>query len=126
VLDGSFRVKSCPRGIEEICDWTTALLEHACEHATTRIEVTPEAERGWFEHVKEQAQRVLMSKVRSWTTGYSAINRPSTPKYMLYLGGMVRFRRKLTEQASTGYPAFSLSGGGAAGEDSEAARTAAR
>jgi cation diffusion facilitator CzcD-associated flavoprotein CzcO len=98
-----------PRGIEEICDWTTALLEHATERGVTRIEARPEAEQAWLEHVKEQAQRVLMSRTRSWTTGYSAVRRPEKPRYMLYLGGMVRFRRRLEEQAAAGYPAFILS-----------------
>jgi cation diffusion facilitator CzcD-associated flavoprotein CzcO len=95
-----------PRGIEEICDWTTALLQHARERGITRIEARPESEAAWFEHVAQQAQKVLMSRTSSWATGYSAVSRPVAPRYMLYLGGMVRYRRKLAEQDAHGYPGF--------------------
>jgi cation diffusion facilitator CzcD-associated flavoprotein CzcO len=95
-----------PRGIEEICDWTTALLQYARERGITRIEARPDSEEAWFEHVKQQAQKVLMSRTSSWATGYSAVSRPQAPRYMLYLGGMVRYRRKLAEQDENGYPGF--------------------
>ena len=98
-----------PRGIEEICDWTTALLEHARTRGATRIEARSDAEQQWFEHVKEQAERVLVSKTKSWLTGYSATHRPAEPRPFLYLGGMVRYRRKITEQAQAGYPGFCFS-----------------
>jgi cation diffusion facilitator CzcD-associated flavoprotein CzcO len=98
-----------PRGIEEICDWTTALLEHAWTRGATRVEARSNAEQQWFEHVKEQAERVLVSKTKSWLTGYSATHRPEEPRPFLYLGGMVRYRRQLTEQAQGGYPGFCFS-----------------
>lgn len=103
-----------PRGIEEICDWTTALLHFAKEHGITRIEARPEAEQAWFDHVEERAQKVLMSKTKSWATGYSANQQPSKPRHMLYLGGMVRYRRKLEAEAENGYPGFLLTRGPAA------------
>lgn len=97
-----------PRGIEEICDWTTTLLRHARGRGITRIDARPEAEREWLAHVKEQARKVLMSKTRSWTTGFSGADRPSEPRHMIYLGGMLRYRRRLEEQAAAGYPGFAF------------------
>lgn len=100
-----------PRGIEEICDWVTALIVEAAEQGATRVQARPDAEQAWQEHVREQAQKVLMSKTKSWATGYTATRRPEQPRQMLYLGGMLRYRRKLDEQAQSGYPGFEFTAG---------------
>jgi cation diffusion facilitator CzcD-associated flavoprotein CzcO len=95
-----------PRGIEEICEWTTALLDWARERSYTWIEAKEEAERGWLEHVRERAGYVLLSETKSWITGYSAGKRPPAPRHLIYLGGVPRYRRFIEAQASEGYPGF--------------------
>jgi cation diffusion facilitator CzcD-associated flavoprotein CzcO len=96
-----------PRGIEEICNWTTTLLAHLRDAGETRVEPTAEAEEGWFEHVKERAERVLLSQTRSWLTGHNVnLDRPDRPRLMIYTGGSVRYRKLITEEAAAGYPSF--------------------
>lgn len=97
-----------PRGIEEICDWTTGLLDHARSKGATRIEAKAEAEDWWQEHVRERAKLVLLSETKSWITGYSANHRPDKPKHLIYMGGAPRYRRYLDEQAGDGYRDFAL------------------
>ena len=98
-----------PRGIEEICNWTTRMLDHARNVGANRIEAKAEAEEWWQEHVRERAKLVLLSETKSWITGYSANHEPAQPKHLIYMGGAPRFRRYLDEQASDDYPSFALS-----------------
>ena len=96
-----------PRGIEEICNWTTDLLQFARHAGRTRIEPRVESEQWWLAHVKSYAERMLLSTTRSWLTGHNVnLNRSDEPRYMIYTGGVLRYRRFLTEQAEGGYPGF--------------------
>jgi cation diffusion facilitator CzcD-associated flavoprotein CzcO len=97
-----------PRGIEEICNWTTRMLEQVGAAGQTRIEAKAEAEEWWQEHVRERAKLVLLSETKSWITGYSGNHRPTEPKHLIYMGGAPRYRRYLDEQASEGYRDFAL------------------
>lgn len=96
-----------PRGIEEIVDWSTDLLKYMWKHRYTHMEVMQDAEKQWYEHVREMADKVLLSKNKSWLTGYNSnLDRDETPRLMFYTGGAVRYRRRLTEEAEGGYPSF--------------------
>ncbi len=105
-----------PRGIEEICDWTTALLLAVRERGFTRVEPKPESEAWWQSHVKRYADRMLLSKTKSWLTGYNVnLDRSDEPRYMIYTGGALRYRGFLTRQAESGYRGFALSSASDAG-----------
>lgn len=97
-----------PRSIEEIVDWCAQLLTFMTDHGYTRIEPKQEFEDSWSEHVAEMAKRVLLSKAKSWFTGYNSnvVRKTNAPRNLIYTGGAVRFRKFLVEQAETSYSGF--------------------
>lgn len=98
-----------PRGIEEIVDWVTAFLEFAWDKGVDRIEVDPPTEQEWVDHARDMASRVLLSRSKSWFTGYNSnLQRSEEPRLMIYTGGAVRYREWLQDEASAGYPGFVL------------------
>lgn len=98
-----------PRGIEEVVNWTTTLLEYMWSNGYTRIEATEESEEWWGDHVREMADKMLLSKTKSWFTGYNTnINRDDKPRYLIYTGGSDRYRKFLAEQIDQGWPNFQM------------------
>ena len=61
-----------PRGIEEVVDWSTALLTYLRQHGYHHIEASADAEQQWFDHVKETYGWTLIGKAKSWFTGYNS------------------------------------------------------
>jgi cation diffusion facilitator CzcD-associated flavoprotein CzcO len=97
------------RGIEEMVDWTTALLAYAREHGYSRIDTTPESERAWGEHVKEMYDLLLLGKVQSWFTGFNSnIDGRDKMRLVAYNGGAPRYRKILGGVAEKGYEGFVL------------------
>lgn len=98
-----------PRGIEELVDWTVGFVQYMVEHGHTRVETTPEAEQGWFSHVKEMADRVLLTKVKSFLTGYNSnVDRPDQVRHVVYTGGTPRLREHLQTAAENDYEGFTF------------------
>ena len=96
-----------PRGIELGVDWATDLLQYVIDRGITRLEVIPEAQDRWMEHVREMYGMLLLRKARSWFTGYNAnLTREPEPRHMIYAGGNPRYAKKLGEEAEAGYPGF--------------------
>ena len=102
-----------PRGIETSVDWISDLLAYMRDHGYRRVEAQPEAEQEWLRHVAEMYQFQLMSKIKSWFTGYNSNidghGKHDRTRYMIYPGGAPRYRERLAEVASNGYEGFSLS-----------------
>jgi cation diffusion facilitator CzcD-associated flavoprotein CzcO len=98
-----------PRGIETAVEWATELLRHMLAQGHTRVETTPEAEAEWSEHVKDMYAMLLLSKAKSWFTGYNSnvAGRDHT-RYLIYNGGAPRYRKRLEEVAAAGYTGFIL------------------
>jgi cation diffusion facilitator CzcD-associated flavoprotein CzcO len=100
------------RGVEEVVDWTTALLQHLRSNGHTRIEPTPEAQAGWCQHVRDMYDLLLLGKVRSWFTGYNSNveghDRQDAIRHVVYNGGAPRYRKHLTEVADQDYAGFLL------------------
>ncbi len=95
--------------VEETVDWTTELLRNARERGATRIDVTPEAEAAWVDHVREMIGMVLLGKVDSWFTGINPnIEGRDKRRLVVYNGGAPRYRKKLAEVADAGYEGFEL------------------
>ncbi|MDQ7910838.1 NAD(P)/FAD-dependent oxidoreductase [Phytohabitans sp. ZYX-F-186] len=98
-----------PRGIEEACEWVSGLVAFVRERGYQRVEATASAEQQWVDHVKEMAAKVLLSRTRSWFTGYNPnLDRSTENRYVMYTGGAVRYRQRLQEQAANGYPGFTM------------------
>jgi cation diffusion facilitator CzcD-associated flavoprotein CzcO len=101
------------RGVEEMVDWTTALLQHLRANGHTRIEPTAEAEAEWCQHVRDMYDLLLLGKVRSWFTGYNSNlegrDRQDGIRHVVYNGGAPRYRKRLTEVAEQDYAGFVLS-----------------
>ena len=102
------------RGTEETVDWTTALILHLREQGVTRIDVEPDAEEAWCEHVKDMYDLLLLGKAQSWFTGFNSnvdgYERPvhEKPRYVVYNGGAPRYRKRLAAVAENGYEGFVL------------------
>jgi cation diffusion facilitator CzcD-associated flavoprotein CzcO len=98
-----------PRGIEEVVDWSTALLTYLRAHGYHHIEASAEAEQQWFDHVKETYGWTLIGRTKSWFTGYNS-NVPGhdTLRYTIYNGGALKYRQWLAEVADNSYRGFVL------------------
>ncbi|MEZ5232391.1 MAG: NAD(P)/FAD-dependent oxidoreductase [Acidimicrobiales bacterium] len=98
------------RGVEDGVFWLTDLLLYLREHGHTRIENTEEAEQRWVEHVRDMYDMLLLSKTKSWFTGYNSnIGGRDTIRYVAYNGGAPRYRKRLAECAAKGYEGFVIS-----------------
>ena len=107
---GSFNF---PRGIEVGVNWCTDLISFTRSHGYSRIEATAEAEREWVEHVIEMYSTMLLRKAKSWFTGYNSNvegHEEGTVRYMVYNGGLPKFRKIIDAKAAEGYPGIRMSG----------------
>jgi cyclohexanone monooxygenase len=90
--------------IEFHVEWIDQCLNHLDGRT---IEATPEAESEWVDHVRECAERTLMTKADNW---YLGANVPGKPRvFFAYAGGLPHYERKCTEVATQGYPGFTIS-----------------
>ncbi|MPY91954.1 MAG: NAD(P)-binding protein [Acidimicrobiia bacterium] len=97
------------RGVEEGVDWTTGLLRYLQEHGCTSIDTTEEAERQWVGHVEDMYDLLLVSKVKSWFTGYNSnVEGHDHFRPVAYNGGAPKYRKRLAEVAERGYEGFVL------------------
>ena len=92
--------------IEQHVDWIADCLDHLGRNGLDRIEPTPEAERGWVEHVNQVADSTLYPLANSW---YVGANIPGKPRvFMPYVGGFDRYKRHSEGIAAQGYEGFVL------------------
>ena len=101
-----------PRGIETGVDWCMDFLEHLWAHSYDRAEATAaEAER-WTKHVEQMYEVMLMRKAKSWFTGYNSNvegHEEGTIRYLVYNGGMPKYRKALNDVAEAGYKGITFS-----------------
>lgn len=68
------------------------------------IEATTAAEDEWVDHVRECAERTLMTKADNW---YLGANIPGKPRvFFAYAGGLPTYESKCTQVANRGYVGF--------------------
>ena len=116
-----------PRGIETGVDWVTGLLEHIRAHGYERAEVSAEAEARWTRHVERMYEIMLMRKAKSWFTGYNSNvegHEEGTIRYLVYNGGMPKYRAALNDTAAAGYEGIRFGGGTTAEELAAVEQTA--
>ena len=99
-----------PRGIETSVDWITDLLCYMRDHGYRRVESREDAELEWLQHVQEMYQFQLMSKVKSWFTGYNSKRRgPRTRSAIRSIRVERRVNRALWRKSRpSGYEGFKL------------------
>jgi cation diffusion facilitator CzcD-associated flavoprotein CzcO len=98
-----------PRCIEQNVEWVTDLLEYMRAHKLSYVEANADAADEWTEHVFESAQKLLLSKTRSW---FNNINPNLAHKqkrtFVLYAAGAPLYRDKCDEVAANNYAGFTL------------------
>ena len=98
-----------PRGIEDMVNWTTSFAQFVRAHDIVRFEPYREAELSWVSHVQEFNDTMLMSKTKSWFNGHNTnLDRAEPRLPLIYAGGAVRYRRRLADEATSGYPGFAF------------------
>ena len=100
-----------PRGAELAVDWATSLLEYMREHDYSRFVANEDAQQRWFEHVKEMYKGVLMSKAKSWITGYNSNlegHEYGKTRYNIYTGGGPKYMKTLNRAAENSYDGVSF------------------
>lgn len=106
-----------PRGIETGVNWCMDLFEHVWAHGYDRAEVSTEAEERWTRHVEQMYEVMLMRKAKSWFTGYNSNvegHEEGTIRYLVYNGGMPKYRKALNDTAEAGYKGIAFETGAVA------------
>ena len=101
-----------PRGAELAVDWVTSFLQHMWEHGYTRFNAGEDAEQGWFAHVKEMYQGLLLRKAKSWITGYNSNvegHEYGKTRYNIYNGGGPKYAKRLRGVADNDYEGVAFS-----------------
>ena len=91
---------------EQHVDWIADLLVHMRDRGMDEVEVTPEAQRGWVEHVEDRAEQTLYPKARSYYMGDEISGKPR--RFMPYSGGVRGYRRIIERVAAAGYEGFAM------------------
>ena len=98
-----------PRCIEQNVEWVTDLLRHVKDNDLCYVAATASAEGEWTDHVQESANKLLLSKTRSWFTGINKnIQGRDRRRFLLYAGGAPAYREHCDQSAANGYAGFVL------------------
>jgi len=98
-----------PRAVEYTSDWVTALIRHAHENGLTRVDATPQAAKGWTDHVIATNDGLLFTETDSWMTGINRnVDGKGVRRVMRYSGGHPAFRQRCDAVAADGYQELSL------------------
>ena len=97
-----------PRCIEQNVEWVSELLDYMRRENLEYIEAEKEAELAWTEHVGEMALCTLFPTAESWFMGVNKNNPERKPAFMVYAGGVPRYKAKCDEVAAEGYEGFVL------------------
>jgi cyclohexanone monooxygenase len=94
--------------IEQHVRWIGELIAHMEKTGQRSVEPEPTAEDEWVEHVASVADATLFPRANSW---YMGANIPGKPRvFMLYVGGVGRYRMLCEDVANDGYRGFAFAG----------------
>jgi cation diffusion facilitator CzcD-associated flavoprotein CzcO len=99
-----------PRYTESQVDWVTECLVAMRDAGQTRVEATHEAEEGWIELIYSTIQGTLQETAKSWAWG-SNVPGAKRGTFLLYAGGLPRYRTELSQAKEAGYRALDFAGG---------------
>ncbi|MDQ0268600.1 flavin-containing monooxygenase [Cytobacillus purgationiresistens] len=95
-----------PTSIEHHVEWISNCIEYLDKNDVETIEANEHAEEEWSKHCNDLFYRSLYSKTESWYTGANVEGKP--PAFLIYLGGVGPYNKKITEIASKDYEGFTL------------------
>lgn len=95
-----------PIFIEQHVEWISDCIEYLEKNGIDAIEATEEATEKWTIHCNELAHTTLYPKTDSWYTGANIDGKPRG--FLLYVGGLPLYRKKIDEVAANGYDGFLL------------------
>lgn len=103
---------NAPVGIEHHVDWIADCISHARRNDMQIVEADPDAEEGWMERLRTEADKTLVPLADSWLTG---ANVPGKKRQVLvFIGHFGRYRKLVDDVAVRGYDGFSFRAAGAA------------
>jgi cyclohexanone monooxygenase len=91
---------------EEQIDWMAALVDKMQSDGLVEVEVQPEAEKVWGQHVNDRVKETLYLTTDSYYNGAEVKGKPRV--FMPYSGGVRGYRRILHTCAQEGYSGFSF------------------
>jgi len=98
-----------PRAIEAVVDWATAFIVYLREHGYTRFEPTENAESAWLKYVEAGYEGLLLSKTKSWFTGYNSnVDGHDKFRMQIYLGHQHTYMARLRHVTENAYEGISL------------------
>ena len=92
--------------IEQHVEWITDLISYMRAHDLHRADVAPADEQAWVDEVNRLANATLFPVGRSWYLGDNVAGKPRA--FLVYLGGVGRYRDVCQEVASEGYRGYVL------------------
>ncbi len=95
-----------PRSAEINVNWVTPFLEHVWANGYQHFDAGEAAEAGWFEHVKEMYEGLLLRNAKSFFTGYNSNiegHEYGKIRYNIYIGGVPRYAETLSEVSDNNY-----------------------
>lgn len=95
-----------PIFIEQHVEWISDCIEYLVKNGIDMIEATEEAAEKWTIHCNELSHTTLYPKTDSWYTGANIDGKPRS--FLLYVGGLPSYRKKIDEVAANGYDGFLL------------------
>jgi cation diffusion facilitator CzcD-associated flavoprotein CzcO len=90
--------------IEQHVEWITDYIDDLTRRGFTRSDVDPASEQAWTEHVAEVAAATLFPRAKSWYLGDNVPGKTRT--FLVYLGGVGRYREICEDVAARGYAGF--------------------
>jgi len=90
--------------IEHHVDWIAGAIANVGTAPDAAIEPTPEAEERWMEAVAEAAEGSIFTRAASWFNGANVVGKPR--RFLVYVGGVDRYRRICDEAARDGFTGF--------------------
>ncbi len=93
-------------GIELHVDWLARLIRNMEHTGASVVEVEEPAEQMWGEHISELASQTLYTRARSYYMGDEVPGKPRG--FMMYSGGLRRYRALLEKCADDGYEGFTF------------------
>jgi len=94
--------------IEQHVEWIADCMCYLRECNITRIEATSEAEKWWDDRVERSVQKTLYLHAKSWYRGNNIEGKKN--QFLVYCGGLAKYRRICNDIAQDGYRGFILGG----------------
>jgi cation diffusion facilitator CzcD-associated flavoprotein CzcO len=98
-----------PRYTEVQVDWVVECIKYLRDGGYSRAEATTEAEDSWIELISSTIEGTLQATARSWAWG-SNVPGANRGTFLLYAGGLPRYRTELNDVRESGYKGFEITG----------------